>query len=104
VDGVDSLPVGGGEGEVHLPGLGPRGRAEPEGRPAVRAGEAGFEAVRMRHPHRLAHADRGEHPQVEAQGGVDVGDLEKEMIEHGEMVASRRGGQPAVRRDPRVRQ
>ncbi|SQD95854.1 hypothetical protein FMEAI12_3350029 [Parafrankia sp. Ea1.12] len=88
VDGVDGLPVSRMERQVQLPCLGTRRRAEPEGGHPVRTGEPDDGGPLERDAHRLAHPERGEHREIEGEGGLDVTDLDTNVIKHGHTVAT----------------
>lgn len=80
---VDRGPIGGGEGKVHLAGRTVRRRRrEPQVREALRAGQPDNDAVRAGIAHRLADAERSEDRGVEGGRGVDVGDLQRKVVEH----------------------
>ena len=92
---IDRRAIGSTKGDVQLSRLGASSRAEPEAGDTIRTGQTHDDAVTLREAHRLAHPDRGEHPQVEGERGVDVSHLHAEMIEHAQTLLAGPSGRRA---------
>jgi hypothetical protein len=67
---------------MQFPGLRALGRAEPEIRRSLRAGQADDEGVADREAQRLADPDRRESTQVKRERRLDVSRLDTQVIDH----------------------
>jgi hypothetical protein len=79
---VDRVPIGRAEGYVRFAPGGPGFGTEPKVRKAVRSRDADDRAVLARIPHRLLEAKISEHSQIKCRGGVDVGGLQSDVVQH----------------------
>ncbi len=82
VYGVNGGARGCGQRKVDGPNTMINRKAEPQVREPVRAGEPDRPILRTAHPHRFGDPDRGEHPDIERRRGIDVLNLQADVIHH----------------------